>query len=173
MDVGRYLREELIKLELESRPQPLPESVEPTPQALERHRWHFKEKICEELGALFSQSGDIRNEHKFYLDLVNREKKASTAIGEGLAVPHVRSMQPRKLVLCFARSSQGLDYYSPDNEPVHLFFGVAAPSYDDKVYLQIYKWLAHAFSREEWLRDALMTAEHPGEIIRTIKSLRG
>jgi hypothetical protein len=50
---------------------------------------------------------------------------------------------------------------------------VAAPSYDDKVYLRVYKWLAHAFSREEWLRDALMTAEEPGEVIRTIKGLRG
>jgi len=173
MDLGRYLREELVKLELESRPRPLPESVEPSPQALERHRWHLKERVCQELAALFSASGEIRNEHKFYLDLVNREKKASTALGQGLAVPHVRSMQPRKLVLCFARSRQGVDYFSPDKQPVHLFFGVAAPSYDDKVYLRIYKWLAHAFNREEWLRDALMTAEQPGEIIRTIKSLRG
>jgi mannitol/fructose-specific phosphotransferase system IIA component (Ntr-type) len=173
VDVGRYLREELIKLEIESRPEPLPESVEPTPQAKERHRWHFKEKVCAELAALFGQSGDIRNEHKFYLDLVNREKQASTAIGEGLAVPHVRSMQPRKLVLCFARSRGGVDYFSPDGEPVHIFFGVAAPSYDDKVYLRIYKWLAHAFSREDWLHDALMTAIEPGEIIRIIKSLRG
>jgi len=173
VDVGRYLREELVKLEIEAGPVPLPDSVEPTPAVLERHRWHFKERICAELAALFAQSGEIRNEHKFYLDLVNREKQASTAIGEGLAVPHVRSMQPRKLVICFARSSNGIDYFSPDGEPVHLFFGVAAPSYDDKVYLRLYKWLAHAFSREDWLRDALMSAEEPGEVMRIIKSLRG
>jgi PTS system fructose-specific IIC component len=173
VDVGRYLREELVKLELQSRPRPLDDSVEPTPRALERHRWHFKEAVCEELAALFARSGQIRNEHKFRLDLINRERKASTALGDGLAVPHVRSMQPRKLVLCFARSSAGVDFFSPDGAPVHLFFGVAAPSYDDKVYLRVYKWLAHAFSREDWLRDALMTAEEPGEIVRTIKSLRG
>jgi PTS system fructose-specific IIC component len=173
VDVGRYLREELVKLELESHPEPLPESVEPTAEALERHRWHFKERVCQELAALFAVSGEIRNEHKFYLDLVNREKKATTAIGEGLAVPHVRSMQPRRLVLCFARSTTGVDYFSPDGAPVHLFFGVAAPSYDDAVYLRMYKWLAHAFSREEWLHGALMAAEQPGEIIRIIKSLRG
>jgi PTS system fructose-specific IIC component len=173
VDVGRYLREELVKLEIETEPVPLPESVPPTPKALERHRWHFKERVCAELAALFSESGEIRNEHKFYLDLVNRERQASTAVGEGLAVPHVRSMQPRKLVLCFARSSTGVEYFSPDGRPVHLFFGVAAPSYDDKVYLRMYKWLAHAFSREDWLRDALMAAEEPGEIMRIIKSLRG
>jgi mannitol/fructose-specific phosphotransferase system IIA component (Ntr-type) len=173
VDVGRYLREELVKLELHSRPEPLSGSVEVTPRILERHRWHFKEKVIGELAALFSQSGEIRNEHKFYVDMVNRERKASTAIGEGLAVPHVRSMQPRRLVLCFARSSRGIDYFSPDGEPVHIFFGVAAPSYDDGVYLRLYKWLAHAFTREDWLRDALMSAEQPGEVIRIIKSLRG
>jgi PTS system fructose-specific IIC component len=173
VDVGRYLREELVKLEIESRPEPLPEGVELNRQAVERHRWHFKEKVVAELAELFSRSGEIRNEHKFYLDLVNREKKSSTAIGEGLAVPHVRSMQPRKLVLCFARSSRGVDYFSPDGGPVHLFFGVAAPSYDDAVYLRIYKWLATAFGREDWLRHALMGAAEPGEVIRIIKSLRG
>jgi len=173
MDVGRYLREELVKLELESRPEPLPAAVEPTPQALERHRWHFKEKVVAELSALFAASGEIRNQHKFYLDMVNRERQASTAIGEGLAVPHVRSMQPRRLVLCFARSRLGVDYFSPDGEPVHLFFGVAAPSYDDKIYLRVYKWLASAFSREDWLHGALMAAAEPGEVIRIIKSLRG
>ncbi len=173
MDVGRYLREELVKLEIESRPEPLPESVEPTPQALERHRWRFKEKVIAEISRLFAASGEIRNEHKFYLDMVNREKQATTAIGEGLAVPHVRSMQPRKLVLCFARSRDGVDYFSPDGGPVHIFFGVAAPSYDDSVYLRLYKWLAHAFTREDWLHDALMSAAEPGEVIRVIKSLRG
>lgn len=173
MHLGRYLREELVKLEIEAAPQPLPESVEPTPQALERHRWHFKERVVGELSSLFSASGEVRNEHKFYRDLLNREKQASTAIGDGLAVPHVRSMQPRKLVVCFARSTPGVEYQAPDKKPVHLFFGVAAPSYDDSVYLRVYKWLAHAFSREDWLHQAFMSAANPGEIIRIIKSLRG
>jgi mannitol/fructose-specific phosphotransferase system IIA component (Ntr-type) len=173
VDIGRCLREELIRLDLAYRPEPLPDSVEPTPHNIERHRWHGKEKVCAELAGLFAASGEIRNEHKFYLDLVNRERRASTAIGQGLAVPHVRSMQPRKLVLCFARSKEGVDYFSPDGAPVHLFFGVAAPSYDDAVYLRLYKWLAGAFTREEWLHGALMEAAEPGEIIRIIKSLRG
>ena len=173
MHIGRYLREELIELDLQAAPEPLPDGVEPTPQALERHRWHYKERVMSEIAGIFARSGEIRNEHKFYLDLVNREKQTSTALGEGLAVPHVRSMQPRKLVICFARSKSGVEYFSPDSRPVHLFFGVAAPSYDDSIYLRIYKWLAHAFSREDWLRSALMTVERPGEIIRMLKGLRG
>jgi mannitol/fructose-specific phosphotransferase system IIA component (Ntr-type) len=116
VSLGRLFREELVKLELESRAEPLAEGVEPTPAALERARWHFKERVCAELVALFSVSGEVRNEHKFYLDLLNREKKASTAIGEGLAVPHVRSLQPRTMVVVFARSTPGVEYASPDGE---------------------------------------------------------
>ena len=173
MSWGRYLREETVKLELSAAPEPLPEGVAPTPEALERARWHFKERVVTELAALFAASGQIRNEHKFMLDLVNREKKASTALGEGLAVPHVRSMQPRKLVVCFARSTAGVEYCAPDKQPVHLFFGVVAPSYDDAVYLRMYKWLAGAFLREEWLRPALRSAAGPGEAVRILKSLPG
>ena len=173
MSLGRLFKEELVKLELESRPQPLPEGVEPTPEALARARWHFKERVVAELAAVFARSNEVRNEHKFYLDLLNREKKASTAIGEGLAVPHVRSLQPRSMVVVFARSTPGVEYASPDGRPVHLFFGVAAPSYDDAAYLRVYKWLATAFTREEWLRPALMAAASPGEVVRVLKSLPG
>jgi len=173
VSLGRLFKEELVKLELVSHPEPLPEGVEPTPEALERARWHFKERVVAELCALFAASGEVRNEHKFYLDLLNREKKASTAIGEGLAVPHVRSLQPRRLVVVFARSTPGVEYASPDGQPVHLFFGVAAPSYDDAAYLRIYKWLATAFTREDWLRPALMAAQSPGEVVRVLKSLPG
>jgi len=173
MSFGRFFREELVKLELQSRLEQLAEGVEPTAEALERLRWHSKERVMEELAALFSASGEVRNPHKFLLDLVNREKKASTAIGDGLAVPHVRSLQPRKLVVCFARSTAGVEYDSPDGRPVQLFFGVAAPSYDDAVYLRLYKWLAGAFLREDWLRGALMAAETPGDVVRILKSLPG
>ncbi|HOX08215.1 MAG TPA: PTS sugar transporter subunit IIA [Planctomycetota bacterium] len=173
MSLGRLFREELVKLELESGPEPLPEGVEPTPAALEKARWRFKERVCGELVALFAASGEVRNEHKFLVDLINREKKASTAIGEGLAVPHVRSLQPRSTVVIFARSTAGVEYYSPDRQPVHLFFGITAPSYDDADYLKIYKWLATSFTREDWLRPALMSAEEPGEVVRILKSLPG
>lgn len=173
MSLGRLFREELVKLELDAGPIPLPETVEPTEAALERSRWHFKERVVEELAHLFAASGEIRNEHKFFVDMINREKKASTAIGEGLAVPHVRSLQPRTMVVIFARSTAGVEYYSPDKEPVHLFFGITAPSYDDADYLKIYKWLATSFTREDWLRPALMSAENPGEVVRILKSLPG
>jgi PTS system fructose-specific IIC component len=173
VQLGRLFREELVKLELESGPEPLPEGVEPAPAALERARWHFKERVCAELVTLFAASGEIRNEHKFYLDLLNREKKASTAIGEGLAVPHVRSLQPRTTVVVFARSTPGVEYASPDRAPVHLFFGITAPSYADADYLKIYKWLATSFTREDWFRPALMSAESAGEIVRILKSLPG
>ena len=173
MSLGRLFQEEFVKLELVSHPEPLPEGVEPTPEALQRARWHFKERVVAELCALFAASGEVRNEHKFYLDLLNREKKASTAIGEGLAVPHVRSLQPRRLVVVFARSTPGVEYASPDGAPVRLFFGIAAPSYADADYLKIYKWLATSFTREEWLRGALLAAREPGEVVRVLKSLPG
>ena len=140
----------------------------------EKERIRLKEEVMEELTDLFMNTGQIRNRNKFYHDLLSRERKATTAIGGGLAVPHVRSMQPKQFCMIFARSRDGVEYDSPDGEPVHLIFGMAAPSYDEKVtneYLQIYKWIARCFKEEEWLPAALLQAQDEHEIIHILSGL--
>jgi mannitol/fructose-specific phosphotransferase system IIA component (Ntr-type) len=139
-----------------------------------KERERLKEEVLEELTDLFMNTGQIRNRNKFHHDLVSRERKATTAIGGGLAVPHVRSMQPRQFCMIFARSRDGVWFDSPDDEPVHLIFGMAAPSYDEKVtndYLQVYKAIARAFKEVDWLPAALLQAQDEHEIIRILSGL--
>ena len=139
-----------------------------------KERTRLKEAVIEELADLFMNTGQIRNRSKFHHDLLSRERKASTAIGGGLALPHVRSMQPKQFCMVFARSRDGVEFESPDGEPVHIFFGMAAPSYDERMsneYLQVYKWIARSFKEEEWLSEALLEAEDEHEIIGILSGL--
>jgi len=168
MQLARYLKAEYVLLEIEHGAL---SDIDPEKDE-RRERERLREEVVGELADLFQRTGEIRNRHKFFLDLLNREKKASTAIGRGLAVPHVRSLQPRRLALVFARSIAGVEYASPDGEPVHLFFGIAAPSYDDRVFLQFYKWIAQSFLEEEWLPEALLGARDEHEIVRILGGLR-
>ncbi len=137
----------------------------------EKERQRLKGEVIEELTDLFMETGVVRNRHKFLNDMINREKRASTAVGSGIAVPHLRSMQPRELALVFARSRDGVEFDSPDGKPVHVFFGITAPEYDDKQSLQIYKWIAQSFLQEVWLMDALLEAEDEHEIIGILSGL--
>ena len=64
-------------------------------------------------------------------DLVKkREDLGSTGIGEGIAIPHCRSIAVEKLTVLCALKSNGVAFKSPDDMPVKLFFMVVAPPQD-------------------------------------------
>jgi PTS system nitrogen regulatory IIA component len=50
-----------------------------------------------------------------------REKISTTAIGEGVAIPHGKLPGIDRVVGVFARSPVGVDFASLDGEPTHLF----------------------------------------------------
>lgn len=59
--------------------------------------------------------------------LRERERLNSTAIGEGIAIPHGRLGGIRSVIAGFGRSSKGIDFDSVDRQPTHLFFVLVAP----------------------------------------------
>ena len=170
VQITRYLKPEVVRLGMMNGHV---DGIDPDKDP-KKERIRLKEEVIEELTDLFMNTGQIRNRSKFHHDLQSRERKATTAIGNGLAVPHVRSMQPRQFCMIFARSRDGVEFDSPDGEPVHLIFGMAAPSYDERMsneYLAAYKWIARAFKEEEWLPAALLQAQGEHEIIALLSGL--
>jgi PTS system fructose-specific IIC component len=165
MNLARYLKPTQIKTELATLPSPPPEGV-----PAERHRWEQKEAVLTELCDLLDATGKAGNKNKLMTDLINREKKSSTALGRGVAIPHVRTMQAKELIVAFARSSEGIDFEAPDGEPVRLFFAMVAPPYDDQQYLKIYKEIGTLILAEE-SRRKLEEARTEHEIIRIFQTL--
>ena len=132
-----------------------------------------KEAIAEMTDALSKAqllSADLRQ--GVLKALLNREELGTTGIGQGIAIPHAKHPGVKKLTGLFARSREGVEFLAPDNQPVHIFFGITAPTYDDKVFLQFYKWIAQSFLQEEWLFEALLDAEDEHEIIATLSGLQ-
>ncbi|MDD3732584.1 MAG: PTS sugar transporter subunit IIA [candidate division Zixibacteria bacterium] len=165
MRISRFLTEEHIKLAMTTRIEPLEEGT-----SLEKWRLEAKEKILSELVTLLEKNGRVGNRTKFLLDFINREKKATTSIGNGIAIPHIRSLQAKEFMIAFARSIEGYDFEALDNKPTHLFFIMAAPPYDDTLYLKVFKALAEML-RLDSFREELMTVNSPGEVIRAIRAL--
>ena len=129
-----------------------------------------KEKILTELVELLSRSGRVGNKPKLVQDLIGREKKASTGLTKGVAIPHIRSIHAKTFLLGFARSTPGVEFDCLDSERAHLFFIMCAPPYDDTSYLRIYKQLAQAFSETDVRRD-FMNATDEGEVLRAMKMM--
>lgn len=165
MNISRFLNQELIALNLQAEQEPQPEDSNST-----RWRERNKERILDSLVSILELSGRTGNRCKLLTDFINRERKASTAIGHGIAIPHIRTMQAKEFLVGFGRSIDGYYFDSPDNEPVRLFFVMAAPPYDDTFYLKIFKALAESLQYEQF-RQELMTAEKPYDIIHAFKRM--
>ena len=165
MNISRYMNERLIKLEMDT-------EIDPPEEGLSIERWRQQSKalILLELVDLLDENARVGNRNKLLLDFVNREKKASTAIGNGIAVPHIRSKHASEFIIAFARSTKGYDFESLDGKPTHLFFIMAAPPYDDSLYLKVFKTLAEMLHYDSF-REELMSVTSPGELIRAIRSM--
>jgi len=59
--------------------------------------------------------------------LEDRERLNSTALGDGVAIPHGKLPGIKRVFAAFARSRQGVDFHSLDGGPTNLFFLLVAP----------------------------------------------
>jgi PTS system fructose-specific IIC component len=136
--------------------------------SFEKWRQRGKELILEELVTLLENGNRVGNRSKLVTDFINRERQASTAIGNGIAIPHIRSMQAKKFMVAFGRSTDGYDFDSPDGEVSRLFFVMAAPPYEDSLYLRVFKSLMEML-RYKPFREELLNVSSPGELLRAIR----
>jgi PTS system nitrogen regulatory IIA component len=86
-----------------------------------------KNEILHELARVLDGSVPGAGPERIAEVLRERERLNSTAIGDGIAIPHGRMGQVGRVVAGFARSSAGVDFDSVDRQPTHLFFVLIAP----------------------------------------------
>jgi len=168
VSLRRFLRPEAVRLRLRTRAEPEGETPEGFDVLSEKNLDRIRDSVLEELCDLFEATGEVASRNRLFRDLQNREKKAVTAVGDGVAIPHVRTLQAREFLMCFGRSTEGLPFRAPDSEPVRLFIGMVAPPYDDRTYLKVYRELAPLLRDPERYQEFL-SAEEPSEVLRLLE----
>ncbi len=88
-----------------------------------------KQQVIEELVKLLVNAGAIEKKHKNKLVevLMSREALGSTALGQGIAIPHGKSECVHKLIASLGVSKKGMNFESLDGEPAYIFFLLVAP----------------------------------------------
>ncbi|MBW2280329.1 MAG: PTS sugar transporter subunit IIA [Deltaproteobacteria bacterium] len=88
--------------------------------------------------------------------LLERERLGSTAMGDGIAIPHARLESLDRLLASFGRSRQGVDFDSLDGKPTHLFFLLVAPGAEGSAHLltlaRLSRFLTNPAFREKLLQ---------------------
>jgi PTS system nitrogen regulatory IIA component len=99
--------------------------------------------------------------------LQDREKISTTAIGEGVAIPHGKLPNVQKVSALFARSLQGVDFASLDGEPTTLFFTLIAPQDAAADHLKALARISRLLKDPD-LRRRLMAAANSQELYNII-----
>jgi PTS system nitrogen regulatory IIA component len=104
-----------------------------------------KKRVIQTLSELLIPSKQNKALHQsIFSGLIKREKLGSTAIGNGIAIPHARVEDistPALAVLTL--DNEGIDFDAPDNKPVNLFIGLAVPKEASQLHLELLAQLSH------------------------------
>jgi PTS system nitrogen regulatory IIA component len=110
-----------------------------------------------------STAPQVKNSQELTLEILKREELMSTAIGRGIAIPHVRLSSITDLVVSVGISRVDIVDFNPlDDEPVRLIFMIAAAYNQHANYLQTLSFFS-ARLQNQTLRDSLLRAQTPAE----------
>ena len=128
-----------------------------------------KEDAIKELVDALLNSGDIekRCRNKLIESLMARESLGSTAIGQGIAIPHAKSDCVDKLVAAFGISKKGVDFDSLDGEPAYIFFLLVAPQDSAGPHLKALARISRLL-KDKYFRDRLRACSDEKAIIKII-----
>nr|WP_330362014.1 fructose-specific PTS transporter subunit EIIC [Pseudobutyrivibrio ruminis] len=96
-----------------------------------------QDEAIDKLIALHEEVGNLKDAATFKEAILAREAKGSTAIGNGIAVPHGKSSAVAKAGLVAITCPQGVDYKAMDGKPSNLLFMIAAPDGGADTHLEV------------------------------------
>jgi PTS system nitrogen regulatory IIA component len=99
--------------------------------------------------------------------LIKREELRSTGIEKGIAFPHGRVPGLDRLLSCFGKCRQGMDFDSFDGQPTFFFFVLLIPENAQGDHLKALARLNRLFQDDQF-REKLKTAENETSIFEAI-----
>ena len=100
---------------------------------------------------------DVDERAKLEEAVIARERQQTTGFGHGVAVAHGRVQGVPRVLIALGVSPTGINYDSPDGEPVRLLFVIASPPNLSLDYLQALSTLVRCI-RDQDARDSLIGA---------------
>ena len=94
-------------------------------------------EAIDQLIALHDSVGNLKDVAEFKEAILAREAKGSTAIGNGIAVPHGKSAAVAKAGVTAITCPSGVDYKALDGNPSNLLFMIAAPEGGADTHLEV------------------------------------
>jgi PTS system nitrogen regulatory IIA component len=163
-----------VSLELFDQPEGEAEAVPGLAEALEAGGIHYqlqdtnKSQALRALVQVLPLPDDVDRELLLHLFLA-REASASTAIGDGIAIPHVRNpivLSVARPAITLAFLTQPVDFGALDGKPVHVLFSLISPT--NRIHLQLLSRLSFAL-HDAAFRAAVVRHAPAEEILHELR----
>jgi len=133
-----------------------------------------KSDVIAELVDQLISAGSIDKKHrkKILEILMAREALGSTAIGQGIAIPHGKCDCIKKLVGCLGVSKQGIEFDSLDGEPAYIFFLLIAPVDSAGPHLKALARISRLL-KDKYIRESIKNAKDDKSIVSIVQQEDG
>jgi PTS system nitrogen regulatory IIA component len=126
-------------------------------------RINSKKRLLELISVTLAEKNKELNSRAIFESLCAREHLGSTALGNGVAIPHGRISGTEGVEALFLQLSKPLSYDTDDGKPVDLIFALTVPKLCTKDHSKLLSSIANRF-REPTLLEQLRKAADANEI---------
>ncbi len=109
-----------------------------------------KDELLQEIADFIATAHPSIDKKDAYKAIYEREKKGSTGLGNGLAIPHGRSPKVDGMHLVVIYDEDGKDFEAYDKKPSHLFFAaVTSEDYSPHEQLEVLRIIAEIYEKTD------------------------
>ncbi len=128
-----------------------------------------KKRLFELISTTLARKNPDLNSREIFESICAREHLGSTALGNGIAVPHGRISGTKDVQALFLRLSKPLSFDADDGKPVDLIFALTVPKECTEDHNKLLSGIVERFSDPE-LVEALRKAEDANDIWQLLSS---
>jgi mannitol/fructose-specific phosphotransferase system IIA component (Ntr-type) len=109
-----------------------------------------KDEVLQELAEFIASSHQSIDKKDAYKAIAEREKKGSTGLGNGLAIPHGRSPKVDGMHLVVVYDASGKEFDAYDKKPSNLFFAaITSDDYSPHEQLEVLRIIAEMYEKTD------------------------
>ncbi|MBO8456883.1 MAG: PTS sugar transporter subunit IIA [Spirochaetes bacterium] len=131
-----------------------------------------KDEIIGELLDILVASGKVTDRAEALSCVLDRERKMSTGMKHGIAIPHGKTDSVSDLVACIGISDNPVDFDSLDQEPCRIFIMTLSPVSKTGPHLQFLAEVSLLFKSAEKRQD-ILSAKSKEDVIKILTSVEG
>jgi P-type Ca2+ transporter type 2C len=129
---------------------------------------HNRDAVLSEIVDKIHNFGKIKDKKQIINLIIEREKRGSTGIGNGVAIPHARIEDIKEAILFVGLSRNGIDFSSADGKAVHLIVLFITPFSQSGLHLKILSKLVKLLSHRVFISRFMMCSSND-ELYRLLK----